>query len=57
MALEVKTTQENISPSLFYLKNKINPKETFQLVLNLERKIEKNGIKIVDLSKWLVDLF
>lgn len=51
--IEVKTSNDEISNSLRYYTNKLQPDESLQLVLNLDREQEKSGIQIVSLSRWL----
>ena len=54
--IEVKASDEAVSTSLRYYVQKLRPKESLQLVLNLERPQEKSGVKIVPLGKWLESL-
>jgi uncharacterized protein len=54
--IEVKASDEAVSTSLRYYLQKLRPKESLQLVLNLERPQEKSGVKIVPLGKWLESL-
>jgi len=54
--IEVKDSDEAVSTSLRYYVQKLRPKESLQLVLNLERPQEKSGVKIVPLGKWLESL-
>ncbi len=51
--IEVKTSNSEISNSLRYYHNKLEPKESLQLVLNLDREREKSGIRVVALAQWL----
>ncbi len=51
--IEVKTSDGAIGSALNYYSRKLQPKESLQLVLNLERAQEKSGIKIAPLAKWL----
>jgi hypothetical protein len=51
--IEVKVTDSDVSTSLRYYTEKLKPKESLQLVLNLDRAQEKSGIKILPLAKWL----
>ncbi len=57
LSIEVKTSDTTISSSLIYLKEKINPEKNLQLVLNLDRNSEKNGIKVTSLSEWLLKIY
>jgi len=54
--IEVKKSDTDISGGLRYYHQKLKPKETIQLVLNLDRRLEKDGIKIVPLGPWLEKL-
>jgi predicted AAA+ superfamily ATPase len=51
--IEVKTSDGDIGNSLRYYQNKLQPKESLQLVLNLDHEQEKSGIKVVSLARWL----
>jgi predicted AAA+ superfamily ATPase len=51
--IEVKTSDDHVSPALKYYTDKLKPAESLQLVLNLERPLEKSGTKIVPLGRWL----
>jgi predicted AAA+ superfamily ATPase len=51
--IEVKTSDGELSNSLRYYHQKLQPKESLQLVLNLDREQERSGIKIVSLARWL----
>lgn len=56
--IECKTSDDNLSPHLNYLHNKIAPSHgSIQLVMNLERTKEINGIKIVNAIEWLENLY
>lgn len=54
--IEVKTSDDKISPHLLYLKDKVKPDQSIQLVKNVYRNLEKNNVKLVDLSNWLAKL-
>ena len=54
--IEVKTSDDDVSRSLEYYKEKLQPKESLQLVLNLNRPLEKSGVKILPLAPWLESL-
>jgi len=54
--IEVKASEDDVRPSLRYYTQKLRPKESLQLVLNLHRAQEKSEIKIVPLGKWLESL-
>lgn len=54
--IEVKTSDNNLSKSLKYLTDKINPKYSYQLVRNLEREKHIDNIQITNLSNWLVNI-
>lgn len=51
--IEVKVSDGAASPSLGYYTRKLNPKESIQLVLNLQRPQERSGIKTLPLAEWL----
>lgn len=51
--IEVKTSDGEIGTSLKYYTAKLQPRESCQLVLNLDRPQERSGIKILPLPKWL----
>ena len=51
--IEVKASDDRVSPSLGYYTRKLNPKESIQLVLNLEHPQERAGIKVLPLAPWL----
>jgi predicted AAA+ superfamily ATPase len=51
--IEVKSSDATLSNSLRYYTARLRPKESLQLVLNLDRAQEKDGIKILPLSPWL----
>jgi hypothetical protein len=54
--IEVKTSDDDVSTALKYYTQKLKPTESLQLVLNLERPLEKSGIKLVPLGRWLEGL-
>jgi hypothetical protein len=45
-----------VSVGLDYYTRKLRPKESLQLVLDLDRPLEKAGVKIVPLAGWLESL-
>lgn len=51
--IEVKASDGNLSPSLAYYTRKLSPRESLQLVLNLDRQEERSGVKILSLGQWL----
>ena len=51
--IEVKKSDTTISNSLRYYSDKLQPEHSIQLVLQLERAEEKNGINTLPLGKWL----
>lgn len=53
--VEVKKSDDAIGLGLRYYHEKLRPKETLQLVLQLDRPQERNGIKILPLGNWLID--
>lgn len=54
--IEVKTADDEISGSLKYYTERLQPKQSLQLVLNLHRPQEKSGIQILPLDAWLESL-
>ena len=52
--IEIKNSDDNLHRPLLYLKEKLKLPEghAFQLVLNISRNQEVNGVKICDLAKW-----
>jgi predicted AAA+ superfamily ATPase len=54
--IEVKASDDNLSPSLRYYTQKLRPHESVQLVRNLARPQEKLGTKILPLGAWLEGL-
>ena len=54
--IEVKKSDGAVSNSLRYYTDKLKPKEAIQLVLQLDRAREKDGIKTLPLGKWLESL-
>lgn len=54
--IEVKKSDTSLSTSLNYYNQRLKPKEAIQLVLNLDRPLEKSGIKILPLGKWLSEI-
>ncbi len=54
--IEVKTSGESPAAGLRYYAPKLQPRESLQLVLNLDRPREQSGTKILPLAKWLEEL-
>lgn len=54
--IEVKKSDTELSNSLRYYTEKLHPKESMQLVLELDRPRERAGVKIISLGKWLAEL-
>ncbi len=54
--IEVKASDAALSNSLKYYTGKLHPRESLQLVLNLDRPQEKTGIKVLPLGGWLESL-
>ena len=46
--VEAKSSGEEISKSLLYYANRLKPKKATQIVANLERPYDKNGISVTD---------
>lgn len=51
--IEVKKSEDTISTGLKYFHEKQKPKNSIQLVLELDRAKEKNGIQILPMLPWL----
>jgi hypothetical protein len=51
--IEVKKSDGALSNSLRYYTEKLQPKQSLQRVLDLDRAQEKLGIKVLSLGKWL----
>jgi len=51
--IEVKASDANPGTGLRYYAQKLRPRESLQLVLNLDRAQEKSGIRILPLGRWL----
>lgn len=54
--IEVKKSETDISASLRYYTDRLQPRESIQLVHKLDRGREKAGVKILPLGKWLENL-
>ncbi len=54
--IEVKASDAAVSNSLKYYTERLHPRESLQLVLNLDRPQEKAGIKVLPLGGWLESL-
>lgn len=54
--IEVKSKDDSLSPSLWYVHERLRPAASFQLVRGLDRPREQNGIKINALAPWLEEL-
>jgi uncharacterized protein len=52
--IEVKKSEESLSNGLKYYHEKLKPKESVQLVLNLRKPMDVNGIKVRKLADWLI---
>jgi hypothetical protein len=51
--IEVKASDDDVSPALRYYTQKLKPVESLQLVQKLERPQENSGIKLLPLGRWL----
>ena len=51
--IEVKLSDDRLSQSLRYLHERFKPKASFQLVKNLDRSLEVQGISILPVDQWL----
>jgi predicted AAA+ superfamily ATPase len=54
--VEVKTSEDSLSPGLHYFQRRLNPRESIQLVQNLARPKTVHGISIVSAANWLAGL-
>lgn len=54
--IEVKSSDNNLSPALSYLTERVSPKHSFQLVHKIEREKVYGNIKIKSLSAWLKNI-
>jgi predicted AAA+ superfamily ATPase len=54
--IEVKLSEEALSPSLRLLAKKLPDAKAYQLVQNLRREQHKDNISIVNAGKWLAQL-
>jgi predicted AAA+ superfamily ATPase len=54
--IEVKMREDRLSSSLSYLRERVRPRASWQLVKGLSRSQEKGGVKIVPLAEWLDQL-
>jgi predicted AAA+ superfamily ATPase len=54
--IEIKLSDNNISPNLRYFKNKHSSVEAIQLIHNLRNDIEVNGISVLQAGRWLSQL-
>jgi predicted AAA+ superfamily ATPase len=50
--IEVKTSDDDVGTGLRYYQQKLKPKESIQLVMNLDRPREKAGVKVIPFAKW-----
>lgn len=53
--IEVKSSGDEINLGLKYYHERLKPKESLLLVLNLSRPLEKSGIKIKPLAEWIAN--
>jgi predicted AAA+ superfamily ATPase len=51
--IEVKTADDDVGAGLKYYTQRLRPKDSLQLVLQLDRAREKAGIKVLPLAPWL----
>jgi predicted AAA+ superfamily ATPase len=54
--IEVKLSDTNLSNSLRYFNNKLTPQESLQIVFNINKNRQYEGIKILNLTKYLFEL-
>lgn len=53
--IEVKLTDSEISSSLLYYSKKLQPKNTVQIVGNLKRSFDKNGVRVINPIEYFVN--
>lgn len=53
--IEVKLAESDISPSLLYYSKKLSPKNTVQIVGNLKRSFDKNGVRVTNPIEYFVN--
>jgi predicted AAA+ superfamily ATPase len=53
LLIEVKVSDENRSPSLFYFMKKLKLEHSVQLVKNCKKTHTKDGVKVTNLEEWL----
>lgn len=53
--IEVKLTDSELSTSLLYYSKKLQPKNTVQIVGNLQRSFDKNGVRVTNPIEYFVD--
>jgi hypothetical protein len=53
LLIEVKTSDDSIGAGLRYFTRRLAPTRAVQLVLNLGRARERDGIKVLNLERWL----
>jgi predicted AAA+ superfamily ATPase len=51
--IEVKRSGEELGAGMRYYTQKLKPRESLQLVLNLDRPLERSGMKTLSLATWL----
>lgn len=52
-SIEVKRSESDLHKPLAYLNKRANPHESIQLVYNLERSLDYDGVKVRPLAPWL----
>jgi len=55
--IEVKSSEDKLSPHLEYLHTRVKPEASIQIVKNLKREKEIRGIKITVMAEWLDSLY
>lgn len=55
--IEVKKSEDRISTGFRYFHDRLKPRRSVQLVLELDREMEKDGIKILPLGDWIESLY
>ena len=54
--IEVKMSDGDLTSSLRYYAERLKPQQSLQLVLKLNKPLERSGIRVLPLSQWLESL-
>jgi predicted AAA+ superfamily ATPase len=53
--IEVKLADSEVSTNLLYYSKKLKPKNTIQIVGNLKRTFDKNGVRVTNPIEYFID--